>query len=168
MNIKVCNTCGQSFPATNEYFSYYTNRRDGVVQTGLRGTCKKCMSKRATLHQKERPDLAAAKAARRRDRELNAEGYCTDEEKAQIRARLKDKCFYCGTHLNNGGHIDHMVPLSKGGSNWPHNLTLACHTCNLDKHGKTAEAFVHWRLERGLVCTREALALVKKKHGKGI
>jgi len=30
-------------------------------------------------------------------------------------------------------HIDHVKPISKGGSNWPANLRPACEPCNLRK-----------------------------------
>lgn len=38
----------------------------------------------------------------------------------------------CGKSLENF-HIDHIIPISKGGSNWPWNLALLCPTCNRKK-----------------------------------
>lgn len=38
-------------------------------------------------------------------------------------------------------HIDHVWPLSKGGSNGPENLVLACAECNLRKSAKTPMEF---------------------------
>ena len=43
----------------------------------------------------------------------------------------------CGKPLWSGYHIDHRVPLSKGGTNWPENLQLLTPSCNLKKGAKT-------------------------------
>ena len=31
-------------------------------------------------------------------------------------------------------HIDHVIPVSKGGLHIPENIVLACRTCNFSKH----------------------------------
>ncbi len=55
------------------------------------------------------------------------------------------KCVYCETKLITAGrdkyHIDHIFPISKGGSNWPENLQLLCKKCNLSKGSKLPEVF---------------------------
>lgn len=64
---------------------------------------------------------------------------------AHIRTLYRDQdgcCLYCGAGLSSGFHIDHMTPLSRGGSNWPCNLALACAGCNLRKWNRTAEEFI--------------------------
>ena len=50
-------------------------------------------------------------------------------------------CQYCG---ERGGklHCDHVIPLSRGGSNKPGNLATACAACNLSKHNKTIEEWM--------------------------
>jgi 5-methylcytosine-specific restriction endonuclease McrA len=53
----------------------------------------------------------------------------------------KYKCAYCAKKLGTAYDVDHIVPLSKGGSNWPANLQLTCGTCNNRKHAKDALAF---------------------------
>lgn len=50
-------------------------------------------------------------------------------------------CYYCRQPLEQGYHVDHMDPLSRGGSNGPENLCLACGSCNDSKHAKTAGEF---------------------------
>ena len=49
-------------------------------------------------------------------------------------------CTYCGADKQLEG--DHILPLSRGGSNALNNLTTACRACNLSKGPKTAK---EWR-----------------------
>lgn len=164
---KKCTTCFQAFPATSDYFSFSNRKVDGTAN--LRGTCKKCMAENTARHSKERPDLVAARAERRRAFADAAQGTYTAGDIAEIRKNLNDECYYCGTYLAGGGDVDHMLPLSKGGTNWPANLTLACKTCNLDKHAKSAEAFFVWRQERNLPVRLRSLrpAVVRNKWQRG-
>ena len=51
----------------------------------------------------------------------------------------KGKCAYyatCRKSIRNGFHIDHILALSKGGSNWIRNIQLTCASCNLSKQAK--------------------------------
>lgn len=43
------------------------------------------------------------------------------------------KCYWCGISLPQGGHADHIVPLSKGGSHTCDNIVAACKQCNETK-----------------------------------
>jgi hypothetical protein len=52
-------------------------------------------------------------------------------------------CTYCGSDKRLEG--DHIVPLSRGGSNAFVNLATACRPCNLSKGSKTVE---EWRAAR--------------------
>lgn len=71
----------------------------------------------------------------RRARYLAAPGRFTEQD-IQLKLRSqKSKCYYCQKPLREY-HIDHVVPLSRGGSNWPDNLVVACPTCNMSKHDK--------------------------------
>ena len=64
---------------------------------------------------------------------------------AAIRSAVNDRhgpiCTYCGTD-EGPFDIDHILPLSRGGTNDPSNLTLACATCNRSKGAKTLR---EWR-----------------------
>jgi len=42
-------------------------------------------------------------------------------------------CAYCGAPAT---HMDHAIPISRGGSNWPANLKPSCAPCNLRKHAR--------------------------------
>ena len=57
----------------------------------------------------------------------------------------QDEYCLCGTDISVAPyHIDHIVPLSRGGSNWPSNLQLLCAPCNLSKHNS-----VEWQPKAG-------------------
>lgn len=48
-----------------------------------------------------------------------------------VRLYYKGICQYCGA--SNARHVDHIMPLSKGGADALENVTLACAGCNLRK-----------------------------------
>jgi 5-methylcytosine-specific restriction endonuclease McrA len=52
---------------------------------------------------------------------------------AQLKALLKKPCHYCG---NRAEHVDHYIPLAKGGAHTLDNLRPACVPCNLSKGAK--------------------------------
>lgn len=45
-------------------------------------------------------------------------------------------CSYCGNHCDTSYTIDHIDPLSKGGTHTLDNLTIACSSCNSSKNNK--------------------------------
>ena len=51
-------------------------------------------------------------------------------------------CYYCGELLNGNVHIDHYIPLSKGGGHTPSNLVASCPSCNLRKHNTMPIQFI--------------------------
>lgn len=60
------------------------------------------------------------------------------------------RCAYCGITLfwsiKGDIHVDHVIPLSRGGSNSPDNLALACQRCNCSKKEKLIS---EWEAVRG-------------------
>ena len=48
----------------------------------------------------------------------------------------EDKCIYCEKCIKEDRHIEHIIPLSKNGSNHIHNLALSCPECNNKKSTK--------------------------------
>jgi len=88
------------------------------------------------------PEKHRAEKERRRAWKLNAEGeYTADDIKAQY-SRQKGKCYWCNVKLNNKYHVDHIVPLSRGGSNRPDNIVCACPHCNDSRGAKLPHEWV--------------------------
>lgn len=66
---------------------------------------------------------------------------------AKVRSAAS-RCAYCSEELEAGDtHVDHIVPLSRGGSSRPENLAVVCGPCNRSKHTKSLD---EWMAERGL------------------
>jgi len=88
-------------------------------------------------------------------------------EKEDIEAiyKIQDgRCYYTGKKLSNSPlnyDIDHIVPLTSGGSSWPENLALSISGINRMKHDKTKVQFFkilekeygkEWRLKQRDYC----------------
>jgi 5-methylcytosine-specific restriction endonuclease McrA len=86
-------------------------------------------------------------AARREALLYKAEGDFTEAEWLKILEDSGNKCTYCGKEFSKDcqATIDHMVPLSRGGSNYASNLTPACASCNTRKKNKTPEEYAVWK-----------------------
>lgn len=52
------------------------------------------------------------------------------------------KCKWCGVECQNDFHVDHVIPLSKGGKHEIANFAISCPTCNLRKNAKMPEEFL--------------------------
>ncbi len=66
-------------------------------------------------------------------------GDTTEIERVYRRAKEdpRVRCYLCGKLIQIGKrHVDHIVPLSKGGAHRPSNLAIACSFCNLSKKDK--------------------------------
>lgn len=51
--------------------------------------------------------------------------------RAHVLRRDGNVCHYCGAPATE---VDHVVPVSRGGSHKLHNLVAACHDCNANKN----------------------------------
>lgn len=65
------------------------------------------------------------------------------------------RCYICGKTYNiwptrrnskNGEHLslDHLIPVSRGGTDDESNLVIACMSCNSKKHNMTYEELIDW------------------------
>lgn len=83
---------------------------------------------------KNHPELIAHLKARRYARKKNAEGSHTLQEWEDLIIKFDNKCAFCkqAKKLTK----DHIIPLSKGGSDFITNIQPLCKNCNSKKHNK--------------------------------
>lgn len=85
----------------------------------------------------------------KRAKRNNAEGHHTHEDVFKILKNQNYRCAEpsCGVDISNGNyHVDHIMPLSRGGSNWASNLQCLCPPCNNRKWALLPE---EWALKNG-------------------
>lgn len=51
-------------------------------------------------------------------------------------------CFYCGSECSGTFHVDHFMPLARGGAHVLTNLRIACASCNLHKSSRDPRAWI--------------------------
>ncbi len=87
---------------------------------------------------KRHPELNSAKVRKYLAVKAGAPGDgATLSELALIHGPL---CYLCGQA--KATVVEHMVPLSRGGTNYPSNLRPSCLACNSRKRNKTVEEFL--------------------------
>lgn len=77
------------------------------------------------------------------------------KQKRTLWQRFKGRCAYCEERLRyETATLDHIIPLSKGGTNSIFNRALACMPCNRDKgdklHGITWTRMAPWETRESL------------------
>lgn len=118
--------------------SYQKRKNDPEKYEQMKRTTALCL--------KKNPAIGKTRNQRRRARIKAAEGSFTSADIDALYRAQNGKCAYCGCDLDTSYHIDHIQPLSRGGSNWPTNLALACADCN---HSKSNSTLSEWLARRG-------------------
>lgn len=159
-----CPRCREWLPISN-----FVRGSKGLPST----YCKPCSSewfheRRGTPEEKRKPYRPAYRltpeekkqnkrdANRRQHMMRRAAGKSPGQSEINKMLCLQDyECRYCGVYLvrelASEYHIDHIVPVSRGGSNEIENLQILCPRCNVKKGAMTHEEYVfslqHMRLK---------------------
>jgi HNH endonuclease len=87
-----------------------------------------------------------AKVKRRSQRKRAAKGHCSEDQWQDRIDFYGRRCYLCGCDwdaLPKGQkHQEHVIPVSRGGTNWPSNFRPACGKCNSIKHDKMPDQLV--------------------------
>lgn len=88
-------------------------------------------------YRERHPERGASHVRNRRARLLQVGGCHTAADIERIYGEQRGRCAWCRSKVKFGEHhVDHIVPLAKGGSNDPANLAIACRPCNQSKAAK--------------------------------
>lgn len=91
------------------------------------------------------PGASLAKANRRRARQAGAQmsaGPVVRLAYDHIKNTHGLRCYWCSKPVPiRARHVDHIIPLARGGSHTPSNLCCSCSSCNLAKGAKLPEEF---------------------------
>lgn len=87
-------------------------------------------------HPEKRAETSRTSARNRRAKVLDAGGVHSHNDVLSIYFAQKGRCAYCKVKVGKKYHVDHIVPISKGGTNGRDNLQICCPTCNLRKNAK--------------------------------
>ena len=72
------------------------------------------------------------------------DGTITSKSLITLKILQNNKCAYCKYELIIGQiHLDHVIPISRGGIHSLNNVVWSCSTCNMKKHMQTGKEFMH-------------------------
>lgn len=117
----------------NKQSEYYKKNREKLIQY-------------ASVYSEKNKDRVRSYKANNRAKRKNAAGRHTKDDIQRILKDQKHKCANCLCDVSGGYHVDHIMPLKLGGTNWPDNLQILCPTCNLRKNAKHP---IDWAQENG-------------------
>lgn len=101
--------------------------------------------------QRSRPGYKARQVARARERRhanpeemlrlrikahlrrVSLSGEHSVDDIRRILSAQRERCAICRCRLGQKFHIDHIIPIARGGDNTPRNLQILCPPCNLSK-----------------------------------
>lgn len=96
---------------------------------------------KARAWKKNNPEAARAIVRNYRAKK-RAGGAHSASDVERIRSAQKGRCAICRGKLGAKYHVDHIIPVSRGGSNLPRNLQILCQPCNLTKSGRDPIEFM--------------------------
>jgi 5-methylcytosine-specific restriction endonuclease McrA len=137
-----CRYCGKTYELTKDNFGHNPQR-------GFRWKCRQCVRDAVREYNSANSFRAAERTESRRGTVL------TQGERRSYGRQLAEMdggyiCFYCKEPLTSDFHIDHKIPIAKGGTRSLENFALACMQCNQEKHAKDIDEYRIWRRSRYL------------------
>lgn len=178
--MKTCTKCGQSKPATSEFYA-----ASKVNRNGLYSSCRVCQVETNRRWRKNNPDKRPSKDALREASRSRRETHPGEEQRHRLaryrryRDELLDhygrgdpKCTCCGEfrreflafdHVNGCGKVQRKLEgtgfkkLQYLRTNRPIDIQILCHNCNTAKQGRAECPHVAKTVKTPAVLMREAI-----------
>ncbi len=71
-----------------------------------------------------------------------AAGKLDQNQIVSLLEQAKGVCYYCQKPLNETYHLDHRIPVSRGGKSTVENMVVSCPHCNRSKGARTDTEFI--------------------------
>lgn len=135
-----CTKCNKLLPLTEFH-------KDSTKLSGYRAVCKQCRyalekESNAKYLKTEAGKISSAnrKGKRTAAQKSTYDNSITKTALEQLKILQHNKCYYCKCGLDfnkpRSVHLDHIIPLSKGGVHTISNVVWSCQKCNLSKGNK--------------------------------
>ncbi len=113
-------------------------------KAGYRKRHAESLRKKQSEYRKLNPSKILNQCAKRR---AKMSGHVAHSEMIQAlylfaSTKAKKTCYYCKNIFTCPVHVDHVIPLAKGGLHVIENLCFACPSCNLAKGSKLPEQMI--------------------------
>ena len=156
--IRSCAVCGKAFTKlrSSKYCSEECSRLGrqrymGLYRAEHTEEASKCLREWKDAHPERMRGMRrkyrvtergkAVYAAEKHNRRVKVNGIkLTTDIVRELMADFDGFCPYCWEKIV-AGHVDHIVPVSKGGTNDRNNLAWVCSTCNMQKGDKSLAEF---------------------------
>jgi 5-methylcytosine-specific restriction endonuclease McrA len=137
---RICRICGEE--KAIELFEV-----DKRVPHNRTNRCKACKAEVNARYRKtlDGRALHAYYHALERCKKFGTPNEVTLDEVKRIFRAFDGTCIYCGAQETDDEvfHLEHVIPLSKGGRHNAGNLVISCPTCNRAKHNKPLITFYY-------------------------
>lgn len=131
---------------------YYAENKEKILERNkkYRIANKEMLAEKNRIYRENNPELISSHKRNRRAVKRLADGSHLASDVKRIFDAQRGLCANCNSKLFKSGvkkyHVDHIMPLSLGGSNWPSNLQCLCPSCNLSKGSKHPD---DWAVSNG-------------------
>ena len=103
---------------------------------------KEKLNGRSAAWQKANPEKCRIQMQNRRAKLREVGGKLSTNLFEVLFKLQRGKCACCGAKLTRAAHMDHIVPLARGGENEDCNIQLLTQKCNNQKHAKDPISFM--------------------------